>query len=291
MTHSTSRLRKRLAIAFLSLLAVASAVATAIAAEPSSGKIDKAVPKVEWTGTTVGSFLVLNPMANAPAEVPCEAPTCDTFALEVADGPAEIEFANEVEDEDGAIGGIRVEMPDGSVQYADGDSKTGAPFKLKIKNAPNGSYSVGMINNYIDGAQPYKGSAGFVIKPPVATTPAPAPGTPPAPGGGTGSGTATTAEGITITVKVPKSSAKKLGKKKKLVATVTVSREVASIAGTLKKGAKTIGKGSLGKVTKTAKLSIKVPKKIKAGKYSLTVVAKDGKGVTASKTLSLTIKK
>lgn len=255
-------------------------VTIAQAADPANGTVSKATPKITWTGETIGSYLVLNPMANAPEDTPCEAPACDTFALTVADGPVDLELSNEVDD-DAATGGIRVEQPDGTIVYADGDSGTGKPFKLKIKGAKNGAYSVGMINNFIDGPKAYKGGASALF-PGAAPAPAtPAPGATPAPSSGPAP-----AQSFTVTAKAPK---KIKAKAKKLAVTVSVSTPVKSAVLTLAKGKKTVATAKSGAFSGTKKFSLKL-KKLKKGSYTLSVQATSNEGVTVVKTLKVSAK-
>ncbi len=280
-THTT---RRRIAVALTASGAFAALATAGIAADPSEGTVDPATPKITWTGETTGSYLVLNPMNNDPEDTPCEAPACDKFALKVAGGPANLTLTNEVEDDD-ATGGIRVEKPDGSIVYASGPSATGKPFKLQIKAAPNGDYSVGMINNFIDGPQPYTGGAELAVPKPAAPA-APAPAPAPAPTG------PAPAQDFTLTVKAPKSaSARKLAKKRKLAVTVTVSREVAKITAKLAKGSKTAGTGFLGRTSGTKKLTVKTSRKLKKGSYKLTVAATDAQGTTVVRTLPIKVKR
>ena len=267
----------------LAVSACALLAATSYAATPGEGTVGPDAPKVTWTGETIASFTVLNPMGNAPEETPCQAPTCDAFALTVNGGGVDLQLSNEVIDDD-AIGGIRVEASDGTVTYASGASAEGKPFKLKVPKVKAGSYEIGMVNNFIDGPQAYNGAAELLVKP-ATPAPAPAPASPapaPAPSGG-GSATA-----FTMTVKAPKrASAKKLGKAKKIVATVTTSRPVKRISGALRRGSKTVGKGSRGVSSGKVKLTVKV-KKLKPGAHKLTVTATDG-SVVVTKTLKVKV--
>jgi hypothetical protein len=258
---------------------------TAVAATPESGEVSKAAPKVTWAGQTTGSYFTRVPAAvTADDSVPCEAPSCDTFALKVADSATLTVAADIVQpaDNPGAVT-IRIRKPDGSVVVGSSDADAvseGKPFKMTIKSAPTGDYTVEYWNNFYDGPIDYTASAELAVPPPAVAPPtvaAPPPG--PAP-----------VEAIGLAVSVPKVSARSLARSRKLAAKVTVSRAVTAVTATLKKGAKKVGAGRLGATSGTAKLTVKTAKKLKPGTYSLVVNATDGKTATA-KTVKVTVKK
>jgi len=101
------------------LLALAAlAVPAARAAEPASGTVSLAAPQTAWTGTsTAGGATTIPGVANG-GSVACAAPSCDAFALTVADGGDLAITA----DAPGTGGFTMVEVvkPDGSTQYAMG---------------------------------------------------------------------------------------------------------------------------------------------------------------------------
>jgi hypothetical protein len=256
---------------------------TAVAATPESGEVSKAAPKVTWAGQTTGSYFTRVPTAvTADDSVPCQAPSCDTFALKVADSATLTVAADIVQPSDnpGAVT-IRIRKPDGSVVVGSSDADAvseGKPFKMTIKNAPTGDYTVEYWNNFYDGPIDYTASAERAVPPPAVAPPtvaAPAP----AP-----------VEAIALAVSVPKVSARSLAKSRKLAAKVTVSRAVTAVTATLKKGAKKVGAGRLGATSGTAKLTVKTAKKLKPGTYSLVVNATDGTTSTA-KTVKVAVKK
>lgn len=267
---------------------VAGSSAIAIASEPSSGTISSASPSIAWTGSTTGSYWVLNPMNNAPEDVPCEQPTCDTFALTLAD-QGTLTVAKEIEtDSETATAGIRVTFPDGTVLYANGPSSTGKPLKSVIKNAKPGDYTIDLINNFVAGAT-YKGSASL----PVAAAPAPAPTAAPAPGATPPpSGQPATRTDFKLSVKVArKLSSRKLRKGRKLTAAVKVSSPVTSMTAKLLKGRKTVATGSLGQVAKSAKLGLKLKSNLKKGSYSLVVTATNSENTSVTKIVKLKVKR
>lgn len=274
---------------------------TAIAADPENGTVNDATPKVTWKGEVTGSTVALFGMAGAsdsgdPGRAPCEAPTCDTFTLQVAK-QADLSIGADVAG-DGILIGLRIKKPDGSSLFTLEEASKGKPVVVKFKKAAVGEYVV----DYTSQTDEPTGYDAF------AEIPAPAPATPPPsepapapePGGQqqpppAAPAPAPAAQNIDLTIKPGKASARKLKKSRKLAATVTVSREVAKLTGFLRKGSKTIGKVSRGTTAGTVKVTLKLSKtaakKLKKGAYTLTFVADDGKGTTASKTVKVKVTK
>jgi methionine-rich copper-binding protein CopC len=249
------------------------AAGTAIAATPDSGTVNEATPKVEWTGETTGGYLTRMPTAvSGSTDTPCEAPSCDTFALKVKKS-ANLTIAESLDsDSESAAFTLRIVKPDGEVVQTDSDPGAAANkyVKVVIKNAPTGDYTIEHFDNAADGnsfkayAELAVAAAKPVVPPVVGETPAPP----------------VTVQALDLGVTVGKLSAKKLAKSKKLAAKVTVSRAVTGITAALKSGAKVVGKGSLGATSGTKTLSLKLAKKLKKGSYSLSVVATDGTTTT-----------
>ena len=167
---------------------------------------------------------------------------------------------------------------------ASGPAAPGKPLKLKIKGAKTGDYVVDYTNYYVGGETPYNGSAELAVPSSApAATPTPAPAGPqqPAP-----------AESFTLTVKPPsKVSARKAKKGKTLAVGVTVSREVKSITSILRRGSKTVARGSRGTTSGSAKLKLLIAKSLKKGKYSLYTEAVDAQGTKVSRTIALKVRK
>jgi hypothetical protein len=262
--------------------------AVAIASEPSSGTISTASPKATWTGTVQESVTAFHAQHTGGSDdAPCVQPTCDTYALKVADAAPELVLTADAGDNDAANVGLRVKMPDGSyVRAAGASSSPKSPLKLKIKPAPAGDYVVDYTNYYVGGEIPYTATATLTV--PGA---APAATAAPAPGGGPAPTPAPPAQSFTLTVKAPKVSAKKAKKGRTVAVGVTVSREVSSVLAVLRKGKKEVGRGSLGKVAKSGKVKLLLGKALKKGAYSLYVEAKDAAGTTVSRTVKVTVKK
>ena len=295
--------------AFCGLLITAGAIGagSAIAAEPGNGKIDSANPRIDWKGEVTASWVpsravILADIAGESGSVPCEAPTCDSFALTVGEKKDLTIGVTAPEPDDQVI--FRVQQPDGAYVTTVANADAKGNVIVKFKGAAPGDYVLDYWNYYTTGTQPYAGYAQLAV--PAAAAPAPAADTPPnqqqqtpqqgQPGAPQQTGPQPQPtqpnEAIALNVKVGKASAKKLKKARKLVATVTVSRP-ATVSGTLKKGKKTVAKGKV-LVKSSGKLKLKIAKKaakkLKKGTYKLVVSATDGR-MSTSKTVKVKIRK
>ena len=273
-------MKARMIIAGAGVFALAAGIAAA--ANPDSGSVSNSAPSLTWKGQVTASY---GPRIIAVAadddSVPCSQPYCDAFNLKVVD-------KNDLTLSAGVPAGtgtgasqvtLRIHKPDGSVLVASGDADEKKPFSTKLKGAAAGDYVIDYMNNFIDGPIDYVGTA--TLGAPAA--PAPSPG-----GGSAGGGTTPApapAQDLKITVKAGKVTTKS----KKLTATVTVSRQVKSISATLFKGKKAVAKGAVGATTSSAKVSLKL-KKLKKGTYRLNVIADDGAGVQAGKSVTVKVK-
>ena len=263
------------------LIAGGALTGTAVAATPENGEVSAASPKVSWTGATTAGYLLRMPTAvSGSEETPCEAPFCDQFALKVSTS-ATLTIAEQLAtDSETAAATIRITKPDGSVMQADTDpgAASNKYFKMVIKNAPVGDYTIEHYDNAAAGTE-FDAYAELAV--PSAAPAAVTPAAPPP---------AAVVEAIDVQVKAAAASAHRLAKTRKLAAKVTVSRAVTSIAGTLKKGSKTFGTGRLGATSGTARLAIKTAKKLKPGTYTLSVVARDASSM-AAKSIKVKVKK
>jgi hypothetical protein len=279
----------------------------ALAATPDKGEVSHAAPKVTWTGQVTNSYpnrvaILLADQAGESDSVPCAPMSCDTFALKVAESDdltltADAPESTSQTGDSGSQVTIRITRPDGSKELHTteaGGASPDKPLTVKIKKAPAGDWAVEYYNYFYGGAIDYTGTATLGAVKPAAAPPAPAPapsgGSNPAPSGGSTPAPAAQ-EGLTVAVKAAKASAKKLKKAKKLAATVTVSRAVKSVSAVLKSGKKVVGKGSAGAFSGSKKITLKLSKKLKKGKYSLTVLADDGAGTKASRTVAVKVAK
>jgi len=294
--------RTLLALASGGALLAGSAIA--IAAEPDKGTISASSPKVTWTGEVVNSYFNRVPMAVTEDDsVPCGPSTCDAFELTLQT-PGNLTILANVDAEEDNPGAVTVRVRNegnATVFSSDADSVSeNKPYKIVIKNAKAGVYDIEYTNNFA-GPVTYKASAELPGATPVpsnaAQSPAGAPQSSPAQQGTPGpvQPPQQTSSSFTLTVKAAKTSARKAKRSRKVFASVSVDREVQSATASLKKGKTVIGKGKLGTFNGTKKLTVKLSKKaakkLKKGKFSLTVAAKDGQGVTVIKTVAVKITK
>ena len=276
------RLKTALYASLAAATAATSAAAVATAADPASGTVSASAPKVTWTGSTTSSVSAFHAQHTAENDdAPCEAPTCDSFALKV-EAAADLTVSVDAGESEAANVGVRVKLPDGSYVRTKGPAGPGKPLKLKIKAAKIGDYVVDYTNYYIDGPVEYNGAAELAVP----STTAPASGLAPA-----GPQAPPPAQSFTLAVKAPKVSARKAKKGKTIAVGVTVSREVQSITSILRRGKTEVGRGSLGRTAGSAKLKVLVAKKLKKGRYSLYTEAVDAQGTKVSRTVAVKVKK
>jgi hypothetical protein len=271
-------MRARVAIAG-AVLAGLTAV-PALAADPESGTVSMSAPKVTWTGQSVnGGATTIPAVANGGAEA-CVAPSCDTFALTVAD-TADLTVIADAPDT-GGFTMVQVVTPDGTKIYNSG-AENETSTKVKVKKAPKGDYEVQIATNAINPID-YSASAELAVPPPAAPapqSPAPAPTTapPPAPAPD---------PGATLTLRTRTISAKRSRTAPKLV--LASDREVTNVRAQLKKGSRTLGKAALARLAKTGTLKFKLRRKLKPGRYVVAVAATDG-GRTVGLQAPLTVKR
>lgn len=84
-------------------------------------------------------------------------------------------------------------------------------------------------------------------------------------------------------------SAKKAAKKKSV--SVKLTGEATEVAGTLTKGSKTYGSGTLAKVSGSGKLKLKLTRKVKKGTYTLALQGVNPDGASAKSTVKVKFKK
>ncbi len=140
-------------------LALLAAAMPAAAATPPSGTVSTASPQTAWAGTAHG-YVVRNGVELTGL---CEAPTCDTFVLTVADAGALTVTAQATgADENFSPGGfvyLEVVKPDGDY-VLDGGEAGNPETSITIGNAEPGAYTVKVATNQ-DVSEPgtYAGSA------------------------------------------------------------------------------------------------------------------------------------
>ena len=276
---------RRLAAA--SIAAVTLAALPAFASDPSEGTVSPSSPTTAWVGDVQASsigFTLFTVGGQSPSGGNCRQPYCDTYTLKVEGGgnltltaESDTEGLNELD--------IAIEKADGSVNvYSGPDGKA----KGTVKNLPAGTYPiyvwgvVGAASGSV--AFDYKASAAL-----PAAAPAPAAPAAPAPGAGAPQ-PAPAAAPATLSVKVPKASARKVNKSKRLGVTLSASSQVKNVVATLTKGKRKVGSRKLAGFEGSGTVAIRLSKKLKAGRYGLKVTATDsatGKPVATSAKLRL----
>lgn len=264
----------------------------AIAATPEEGTISSAAPRVEWKGETVGGALTTLSAIPNGGTIACEAPSCDSFALKLAEAGDLTVTASSDNDRKFVL--LEIEQPDGTVIY-NGGAETDSSSTTKIKKAPAGDYTVRVANNAYD-AQPYTAFAQLGTGAPPASggtpnstsPPAPAP-TPEPTGGEGGSKPAPASPAAVLTLNTKKLSARKVKKAPKL--SVSTSSPVTEFTAQLKKGKKTLGTAKLAKLEKSATVKVKLKKGLKKGSYTVVLRGKDSQGRIVGSTTKLKVAK
>jgi hypothetical protein len=237
----------------------------AVAADPESGKVSRATPAVTWSGA-ITSFQSWQTYSQGQGR--CVPPSCDTFELEVADGPAPLKIT--VESGDSTMF-VEVVKPDGTKELFSGETKAAGT----IKSAANGVYTINVAQNEQTQAT-HKGTAQLVF-PAAAPAATPAPAAQPAPA------TAQPAAPATLSLKAAKP------RRGRLPVTIAASAPVTRVAATLKRGSTLVARGALARVDGSAVLRLKLRGKPRRGRHTLRVTAVDGAGRTVVKTLSVKI--
>jgi hypothetical protein len=298
--------RRRLAVVATGATLVLSAAA--IAATPENSTVSSETPRAAWTGAVTASYAprVVTLVTESDA-VPCEAPYCDTFDLNVAEAGKPLTIGADAPGTDSAAPDqvtLRIYAPDGELTIATGGATAGQPFAVEFEQSQKGTYTVEYMTYYIDGPTDYHGYAslgvpllddGSTPPPPAApqtqAQPQPQPEQPPAEQAPAPAPAPAPVQALTVDVKAPALSARKLKRSKSFSIPITVSRGVSSVTATLTKGKKVVATGKGGALAGAGKLTVKTAKGLKAGTYKLTLTADDGAGVKAIKTVALKIKK
>ena len=180
--------------------------------------------------------------------------------------------------EEGEAAGKFHEGENGVIEISVPSAETGASRGKTLK----GPYAVaaesrsipmvGGLVSEVDRAPGEGGGRDYVVAP--CDTPAPAPVGDPAPVPGPPAGEP---QDATLPVELVTTSAKaKSTRRKKLKLKLRSSEEVTDLGARLLKGSKTRGTGRLASLNGTAKLKLKLKRKLKKGKYTLEVVGKAG---------------
>jgi hypothetical protein len=257
------------------------AAVPALAAEPESGAVSTASPSVQWTGVSSGGFVTTFSQIfinTAGQKTPCQAPSCDTFTLDVKDSAdLNVEVTSEA-----TITYLQIEKPDGEIVYNNGIEPEGTEpdytTKIRIKKAPAGTYKVqSAVNSTAEEA--YSGKAALAVAAPAA--PPAQPGSPPPATAPPSSPSPSSAPApATVSVKAGKLSARKLAKRRRLPLTLSASGPVTGVKIVLAAKGKAVAVGKLAELEGTKKFQLKLKKKLKPGRYDLAVEGKDANGNT-----------
>lgn len=249
-----------LAAAALAAAAIATAV-PALAAEPESGTISNASPRVDWKGETInGGLTTLPAVVNGGTVAGCVAPSCETFALTLADAGDLTVTASSPNDRKFVM--VEIVKPDGSTIY-NGGTETESSTTVKIKKAATGDYEVRIANNALE-IEPYEAFAHLPIV--AAAAPAePAPQPQPQPAA---------RPAATLSVVTKSLSARRSRKKAKL--SISSSGPVSDVVVQLRKGSKALATGRLAQLNGRGTVALKLKRALKKGRYTVAVAAKDG---------------
>jgi hypothetical protein len=268
----------------LALILTPAAIAASVAqaADPGEGKVSAASPTVAWKGQVINSGVTQTAWQSDPAAA-CEAPSCDTFTLEVADsGNLLLKLKGFAENRAGGdpTCSFRVIGPDGKPAYHEGPCGPKTELKYTIKNAAKGKYTIDVADSHVVSApENYEASATLTGAAPPAGGPAPTPVATPAPTAAPPAPPASEpAPAGKLSAKVSKLSAKKLKKAKKFTVTLTSSTPLTAVNGILVNKKKQVGAGRVASLGSGGKLVVKLKKALKKGTYSLAVGGRDAQG-------------
>lgn len=265
-----TRARKILSSSAIAALAVVGV--PALAAEPGEGTVSSGSPRVEWAGQSVNGGATTIPSLANNGTIACVAPSCDTFALTVADSADLTVFADAPDT--GGFLMLEIVKPDGETIYSSG-AEGETSNKARIKKAPAGEYTVHIAANALD-AVDYTAYAELAV---AAAAPA-APATPAAPA------PAAAERAATLSIKTRSLSAKRARKAPKL--TIASDREVTDVVASIRKGSRVLGEAKLAKLSGAATVKLKLRKALKRGTYTVSVAAKQGtRSVGATRRLAV----
>jgi hypothetical protein len=242
----------------VALLIAGSVAVAATAAEPNKGKVTAFIPRVDWVGKSTGyGYYTASKAARSTGGTPrCDAPACDEFTLEVTvAAPLTVSATYEPS----PFLDLDIILPDGSTQYVDGgDDKT--TTIARIEDAKPGIYRVRVTtdeNVAADGA--YKAYAVIATTPPAYLEPTTLTAPP-------------TTSGPQLTIATRSASLKRL-KRRTLPVAVGTTAPVERVKVFLRKGRKVVARASLARLDSVDRVRLKLPKKIRPGKYVLAASA------------------
>ena len=247
--------------AVLAGLVLALLAGRAFAAEPESGKVSKASPKVTWTGavTSFQSWQLYNLDVRQ-----CLPPSCDTFQLEVADGPATLNIRIASKDSPSYV---EVIGPDGSSRLF-GSSET---VKATIRNAASGNYTINVAQNEQVQAT-HEGTAELFFSGETVPTPTPTP-------------TPTPGAAPTLAVKTTRAK-----RGRSIRVRLQSSATLTNVKAVLLKGKRRLATGALARLEGAGTIRLRAKKKtLQKGRYTLRASGTDeqGRPVAGKGTLTL----
>lgn len=268
----------------LGALALAAALAPGPgqAATPAAGTLSAANPRVDWTGQVLASGAFYNAW-DVDRSLRCIAPACDPYVLTVAE-PSDLVViglnvgsATATGEEGG--GGIRVEHPDGSVQWAKGDSAPETTLRLRLADVQPGAYEVTSVASYVCcGPAPYAAHAELPGAAAVAPPPGPAP-TPPGP-----PGPAEPAVAASLEILTRRARARRIAKRRRLGIRLRSSAPLTDVRAALDRRKRRLGRGRLEALDGNGRVRLRFSrsraKRLRPGRYGLTVSGRDPHGRT-----------
>jgi hypothetical protein len=265
----------------LAAAAALTAAGFATASAPSSGKVSTAAPRVEWKGSSTG-YLYYNyqRVARTGGQSPrCDAPACDEFTLDVADS-ADLTISATYETT--VFLDFEIVMPDGSHLWVDGSDDKNTTV-AKIKKAKPGTYKIQVTTNgtaaddgaftaFAQLAVPAAPASPAPAAPAVPAVPAPAPAAP---------------SSAQLTIRTRAGSARK----RSLAVALATTAPLTDVQAFLRKGKKVVAKGRMASLAQSGKVTLKLPKKLKPGAYTLAVSAKTQAGGLAAASAPFKLKR
>ena len=288
MNRASTTVLTLITIGIFGLLGFAILTASASAAEPATGTVSKSSRVAKWSGqSTVGATTTFTQIFTnnfgLPTGTICQAPSCDTYTLTVADAGEDLTVVTNTAI--ATITYVEVVKPDGGIVYVDGIDEEGKEDKkttVKIKNAPAGDYTVKVAVNALTD-ESYTGTASLVAPPapapdaevPAAPAPAqPAPAEPAKPA-------------ASISISTSKASLRKL--KGRLPVSLSSTAPLTAVTVALRQGTKTIAVAKLAKVDGAARATLRPKRMPKPGRFTIVVTGRsaDGTAVGAKAPLKL----
>ena len=251
------------------LVAAASGIA-AQAADPPQGTVSTAAPRAQWSGTLTQGAASYNAF-NSDPDAPCTSPSCDSFALTLADGgPLTLTCALDRT----ASCGLRIRFPDGSTSFSGGIASRDKPYAIRIESASKGAYRVDITDSVAGGPGGYAATATLGDPPGPGPTASPTPPTTPQP-------PAPTVARLRIVTRRATAGPRRLRVR------LRSSAPVDGIRVALRKGSRQLAFRARGRMVSSARVTLRLKRPLRRGRYRLVATATDeyGNPVSAGRTL------